>query len=141
MADNNIRVGRISSIDYDNGMVKVLYKDRNNAVTDTIPFLNLNGEYKMPNIDDMVLVLHLSNGSSMGIVMGTFWSSANKPAETGAGLYRKEFGTKQNESYMRYKDGTLTIKADNIILDSKLTTVQSMEAKSIKADSIDSSGK
>lgn len=135
MADNNIRVGRISSIDYDNGMVKVLYKDRNNSVTDTIPFLNLNGEYKMPNIDDMVLVIHLSNGSSMGIVMGTFWSSANKPAETGAGLYRKELGVKQGESYIRCKDGTITIKADNIILDCNTVSTKVLNAETVNTGS------
>lgn len=136
MLNNCIRTGRISSVDYDSGMVSVLYKDRDNSVTDKIPFLSMNGEYKMPNIDDIVLVLNLSNGSSMGIVIGTFWSTCNKPVETGAGLYRKELGSKPDESYIKYKDGTVTIKADNIILDSKSAEIKTLNAISINAKNI-----
>jgi len=115
MADN-IRVGRISSIDYSKGMVKVVYADKDDSVTDDLPFLNMNGEYKMPNIDDMVLVLHLSNGATMGIVMGAFWSNSNKPSETGKGVYRKEYGSVPGEAYVRYdsQSKTLTFKADTV---------------------------
>lgn len=134
--NNYIRVGRISSVDYDSGMVSVLYKDRDNSVTDKIPFLNMNGEYKMPNIDDAVLVLNLSNGSSMGIVMGTFWSTSNKPAETGAGLFRKELGSNSGEAYIKYQNGTVSIKADKIILDSKSVKIQTLNADTINANSI-----
>ena len=116
MAADNIRVGRISSIDYDRGMVKVLYTDKDNAVTKDLPFLSMNGEYKMPNIGDMVLVLHLSNGATMGVVMGTFWSNGNKPSETGKGVYRKELGSIPGEAYIRYDSDTkvLTLKADTV---------------------------
>jgi phage baseplate assembly protein gpV len=115
MADN-IRVGRISSIDYSRGMVRVVYADKDDSVTDELPVLNLNGEYKMPNINEMVLVLHLSNGSTMGIVMGTFWSNSNKPAETGKGIYRKEYGSTPGESYIRYDSESkiMIVKADTV---------------------------
>jgi phage baseplate assembly protein gpV len=124
MAAENIRVGRVSSIDYNKGMIKVVYADKDNAVTKDLPFLSMNGEYKMPNIGDMVLVLHLSNGASMGIIVGTFWSNSNKPAETGKGVYRKELGMLPGEAYLRYDSNTkeLTIKADTVKVQTNLNT-------------------
>lgn len=117
MTDNSIRVGRVSSINYEEGTVKVFYSDKDNSVTKDIPYI-MNGEYRMPNIDDMVLVLHLSNGSSMGIVVGTFWNGNNKPIESGKGLYRKELGIIPGEAFLRYDSNTkeLSIKADTIRL-------------------------
>ncbi len=111
---DNFRIGRISSIDFERGMVQVLYNDRSGSVTKSIPVLNFNGEYKMPAVDDMVLVLHMSNGTAMGIVMGSFWNDKNRPAESGEGLYRKELGKEQGEAFIRYDSDTktITIKAD-----------------------------
>ncbi|SHM81894.1 hypothetical protein SAMN02746066_03414 [Anaerosporobacter mobilis DSM 15930] len=119
-----IRTGEVSSIDFENGMIKVTYPDRDNDVTDSIPYLSLNGEYKMPNIGDMVVVLHLSNGSSFGIALGTFWSYGNKPFKTGKGLYRKELSNTQNEAYLEYDSSTKTliIKADNVVFQSNKGT-------------------
>lgn len=110
-----IRVGKVSSIDYKNGMIKVLYTDRDEAVTDDLPVLSFNDEYKMPQIGDYVLVLHLSNGTAAGYVLGTFWSDGNNPAAYGKGVYRKEYGTSQGEAYAEYKNGQLKIRADNIV--------------------------
>jgi len=116
MASDIIRVGRVSSIDYNKGMVRVLYTDKDNSVTKNLPFLNMNGEYKMPNIGDMVLVAHLSNGTEMGIVIGTFWSNSNTPDEAGKGIYRKELGSTKGEAYIKYDSNTkvLTLKADTV---------------------------
>lgn len=124
MSENNIRTGKISSINYEDGTVRVVYPDKNNAVTVELPVLNLNGEYKMPQIDEMVLVTHLSNGSSLGIVCGSYWSSGNKPVETGEGLYRKELGIIPGEAYIKYdsKTKTVTIKAENVNFDSPNVT-------------------
>ncbi len=119
-----IRTGEVSSIDYKNGMIKVTYPDRDNDVTDSIPYLSLNGEYKMPNEGDMVVVLHLSNGSSFGIALGTFWSDGNKPYKTGKGLYRKELSNALNEAYFEYDSSTntLIIKANNVVIQSNKGT-------------------
>lgn len=113
---DDIRVGRVSSINYEKGMIKVLYTDKDQSVTKELPVLSMNDEYKMPDIGDMVLVLHLSNGSSMGVVMGTFWSNSNKPAESGKGIYRKELGSSPGEAYIRYDSSskTMTIRADTV---------------------------
>lgn len=117
---DNIRTGEVSSIDFVNGMIKVTYPDRDNDVTDNIPYLSQNGEYKMPNVGDMVVVLHLSNGSTFGIALGTFWSDGNKPFKIGKGLYRKELSNTQNEAYFEYDSTTktLVIKADNVVIQS-----------------------
>ena len=68
-----IRVGRVSSIDYVKGMISVFYEDKTAAVTAIMPTL-ANGEYRMPGIGEMVVVAHLSNGTSEGIVLGTIWN-------------------------------------------------------------------
>lgn len=114
----NIRTGEVSSIDFVNGMIQVTYPDRDNDVTDSIPYLSLNGEYKMPNVGDMVLVLHLSNSSTFGVALGTFWSNGNKPYKTGKGLYRKELSNTINEAYIEYDSTTktLVIEADNVVI-------------------------
>lgn len=68
MADRTIRIGKVSSVDYGSGMIKVTYPDLDNSVTDDLPYLTFNDEYKMPKVGASVLVVHLSNGSAMGIV-------------------------------------------------------------------------
>ena len=40
-----LRIGKVSSIDYDNGMIRVLYTDRDGAVTKSLPMLTFNDEY------------------------------------------------------------------------------------------------
>ena len=111
-----IRIGKVSSIDYESGMIKILYTDRDGAVTKPLPCLNLNDEYKMPDIGQYVLVAHLSNGNEAGIVLGSYWNKNNKSAVSGKGVYRKELGNTKNEAYIQYDDesGRLLIKADNI---------------------------
>lgn len=62
MAERLIRIGKVSSIDYANGMISVTYPDMDGATTDNFPVFSLTDEYKMPGIGQEVLVLHLSNG-------------------------------------------------------------------------------
>lgn len=108
--ENVIRVGKVSAIDYQAGMVRVVYHDKDDSVTRPIPMLSL--EYKMPEIGDQVLVVHLSNGTEAGVVLGRPWSDKNRPPESGAGLYRKDLGRAIGEAVIRYLDGALTIQVD-----------------------------
>ena len=89
-----LRIGKVSSIDYEHGMIRVVYADRDNAVTKPLPVLTFNDEYKMPKVGQYVLVGHLSNGTEAAYVMGTFWNTANEPGRSGKGVYRKEFAHK-----------------------------------------------
>ncbi len=105
-----IRIGRVSAIDYANGMVSVVYTDRDASVTKSLPYLSFNGEYKMPAVGKYVLVAHLSNGSDAGIVLGPYWNKGNVPATSGQGVYRKELGSTPGEAYIEYSGGELTFK-------------------------------
>lgn len=96
------RIGQVSKIDYKTGMMSVVYKDMNggdDVTTDLIPYIALNNEYHMPNVEDYVAVLHLSNGLETGIVLGRFWNSKNKPSVNGKDRYRKDFSNKPGKSY------------------------------------------
>jgi len=67
--DDQLRVGRVSSIDYQHGMVSVTYPDRGDNTTQLLPTLS-NGRYWMPAIGDLVVVAHFAGDSSTGIVLG-----------------------------------------------------------------------
>lgn len=115
--DRNIRIGNVSSIDYKNGMIKVVYPDLDNTVTDDLPFATFNCEYEMPPIGADVLVLHLSNGQAAGIALGTYWNAENTPPGSGAGYYRKDFvATAIGTAFMELAKGNLTIHAPEITL-------------------------
>lgn len=119
MADrNNIRIGRVSSVDYTNGMIRVTFPDRDGAVSSLLPVLSLNGEYKMPQVGENVLVAMLSNGTGAGIALGSYWNLSNKPPVSGAGHYRKDFGKSPGTAYMDYDaaSGTLTIHARKVVI-------------------------
>ncbi|PKM72858.1 MAG: hypothetical protein CVU91_07470 [Firmicutes bacterium HGW-Firmicutes-16] len=125
---DEIRLGKISSINYTDGTARVTYADRNGAVTREIPFLSV--EYSMPEIGDMVLVVHLSNGAEAGVILGRPWSGKNRPPESAERLYRKDLSPTAGKSMFRYDDdsGILRIKAPTIILetDTGNTTIKSL---------------
>ena len=115
---NEIRLGKISAIDYAAGTVRVVYHENDDAVTRPIPLIS--SEYFMPEIGDQVLVLHLPNSTEAGVVIGRPWSDKNKPPEGAAGLYRKDLARKPGEAMIRYQGGVLTIKAAKVVIDGNL---------------------
>lgn len=125
MANSEIRIGRVSSINYETGMARVTYRDKDETVTTEFPMLNFNDEYRMPKVGQDVMVAHLSNGSSRGVVMGTIWNRKYAPVETGAGLYRKDLSRKKDAAYVRYDDksGEYLIKVANLHLNGVNETV------------------
>ncbi len=129
--NDGIRIGTISSINYNAGTARVVYSDRSSSVTREIPFLSF--EYNMPEVGDKVLVLHLSNGAEAGIIIGRPWSEKNKPPEGGAGIYRKDFSRTSDKAMFRYDDktGTLNIKAPMIVFntDAGNTSIESLLAR------------
>lgn len=110
----DLRIGTISTIDYEQGMASVVYDDLNGAVTADMPILSFNGEYKMPEIDDTVLVAYLSNGSSIGLILGQFWNTGNKPPVSGKGVYHKQIAPGVS---IEYQEDNLVIKAPSITLE------------------------
>lgn len=113
---NEIRVGRVSSIDYAAGTAKIAYPDKSSTGTADFPVFCGMKEYQMPKVDDQVLVLHLSNDSSIGIVMGRFWSAKTVPNQGTPGAYRKDLND-SGTAYIQMQDGgPLKIHADNLVL-------------------------
>ena len=108
MAERLVRVGRVSSVNHSAGMVKVTYPDLDDSTTDDFPVFSMGDEYKMPGIGQEVLVLHLSNGQSAGIVMGRYWNENNTPPASGEGVFHKELGKAFGEAYIHYEDGDIT---------------------------------
>ena len=125
MADSEIRFGKVSSIDYASGMVRVTYKDKDDSVTMPFAMLNYNDEYRMPKVGEQVAVAHLSNGSSRGVILGTQWNKKNLPHESGESIYRKDFSRKRNAAYIRYDDksGEYLIKVANLHLNGVNKTI------------------
>lgn len=115
MADTNIRVGRVSSINYETGMIRVTYTDKGKSVSTELPYANQNSEYFMPAVGEYVQVNLLSNGTTKGVVLGSYWGRGNKPPESGKGIYRKDFSKTPGTAMMRYDDnsGALLIKGAN----------------------------
>ena len=113
MAERLIRIGRVSSVDYENGMVSVTYPDLDDSTTDAFPVFSFTDEYKMPGIGQDVLVLHLSNGQTAGIVMGKFWNRQNIPSNSGENVFRKELGRSYGEAYIEYNGDDLIFKDSN----------------------------
>ncbi len=118
MSNSEIRKGKVSSVDYEAGMVRVTYKDKDESVTMNIPVLNYNDEYRMPEPGQDVMVAHLSNGSSRAVLLGTVWNQKNIPKETGKQLYRKDLSREKDAAYVRYDDktGEYLVKAANMHL-------------------------
>ena len=138
---NEIRQGKVSAVNYATGMVR----DKDDSVTREIPMLS--NEYNMPAPGDMVLVLHLSNGTEAGVVLGRPWSGTTKPPEGAAGLYRNDLARTPGEAMIRYQDGTLTIKAAQMVGEGNVTVTGSLTINgnlnvtgTITAQSITTSG-
>ncbi|RDY27135.1 phage baseplate assembly protein V [Lachnotalea glycerini] len=116
MNQTNIRVAKVSKVNYETGMLRVTYTDKGKSVSTELPYANQNSEYFMPNVGEYVQVALLSNGTTKGVVTGTYWGKGNKPPESGKGIYRKDFSKTPGAALMRYEDksGDLLIKGANI---------------------------
>ena len=125
MADSEIRIGKVSSVDYETGMARVTYRDKDDSVTINLATMNFNDEYRMPEPGQDVVVAHLSNGSSRAVLLGTVWNRKNIPTEGGKGLYRKDLSRKKNAAYVRYSDetGEYLAKAANVHINGVNKTV------------------
>lgn len=130
MADN-IRVGNVSKVDYKKGMIEATYPDLDDSVTDAFPVFSFTDEYKMPKVGDEILVLHLSNGESAGIVLGRYWNEDNEPPVYGKNVFRKELGESYGEAYIQYKNGNITFHdpGGTSTLDSILRRLSALEAR------------
>lgn len=103
--DRLIRIGKVSKIDYEFGMIAVTFSDLDDAVTVPLATVSFNDEYKMPKVGDEVLSLHLPSGQSRGLVLGKYWNRTNIPPKSGDAVFRKEFGHTYGNAYAEFHDG------------------------------------
>ena len=47
--NSEIRIGKVSSIDYKKGMMRITYHDKDDSVTMDFSMMNYNDEYRMPD--------------------------------------------------------------------------------------------
>nr|DAT14561.1 MAG TPA: type VI secretion protein [Bacteriophage sp.] len=120
-----IRIGKVSSVDYEKGMISVYYEDRTAMVTSTMPVLS-NGRYKMPKVGESILVAHLSNGTNAAVVLGTVFNDANVPKSSGQNVYYEEL----SDNTMISSDGTditLTAVVGSINVSTLINLVKRVE--------------
>jgi phage baseplate assembly protein gpV len=110
---NAIRVGKVSSVNYDLGTVKVVFEDQDDIVSQDMPMLAF--EYNMPTVGAFVLCIYHKNGQ--GFCLGTYYNQKLKPIEK-SNYYKNIL----NEAFFRYEkeSKTLTINAQNIVLEGNI---------------------
>ena len=72
MRSSDNRIGFVSSFNPGTGMATVFYPDRNGEVTTELPVFAPFGIMQELKKGEAVLVLHLSNGGTAGIVLGSY---------------------------------------------------------------------
>lgn len=71
-----IRLGKISSINFDKKRARVLYEDQDRNVTAELPFLSSIPE--LPQIGDLVVTATFTNGGGSGVILGTLLTANNR---------------------------------------------------------------
>ena len=107
-----LRIGTVTQIFPEEGMVKVYYEDEKNASL-KLNVLTFNNEYLLPPLGEKVLTVHLENGSSEGFVVGTYYGSMEPEAQSG---YRKDFNNPddENKAFATFIENVFTLNAANI---------------------------
>lgn len=141
---SEVRLGNVSSIDYENGLCEVTYPDQDDTVTEMVPMLS-NREYRMPEVDDLVVVLHPGDSPEDAVILGTIWNEKIKPAEGKEKVFRKEYCNEDGKAYRKFDasakelldfvDGKKILKAKSLEVKVGGTTVTISESGSVKVDS------
>lgn len=109
----NIRVGYVSSVNAAAGTIRVAYGSSADGDSDEMPYFSFGGIYKMPSKGQMVLSLHMENGSSSGIVLGMFWNGKNPPPVSGDNAFWMDLAA---GAFLKAMGGNVTLKGSSITL-------------------------
>lgn len=141
---SEVRLGNVSSIDYENGLCEVTYPDRDDTVTEMVPMLS-NREYRMPEVDDLVVVLHPGDSPEDAVILGTIWNEKIKPVEGKEKVFRKEYSNEDGKAYRKFDanakelldfvDGKKILKAKSLEIKIGSAAVTISESGSVKVDS------
>ena len=110
-----LRIGKVSSINRDEGTARVTYEDRDGSTTGELPFLAWT--YWMPQIGDLVLVGYLSSGATAAVIIGPIWNESHAPDDFSDDIYHQEMGDTPGAAYISFWNDILTIHAKNILFD------------------------
>lgn len=114
---NLVRIGQVSSIDDAKCTIKVKFNDKDDMISDDIPYFSF--EYNLPNIKDYVACIFLGNGLQSGFCLGKYYGEDNPPPVQDKDIYYKDFFGEASLQYDK-NTKTLTIKAENIVIDGNL---------------------
>lgn len=106
-----VRVGFISSVSREAGTARVYYPDRG-ATTAELPLFSGWGETAFPEPGEQVAVIHLSNDTSSGVILGRFFDETAVPKANVE--YLKRMGKRAG---LQAEDGKLLLYADELVLE------------------------
>ncbi|MDM8298056.1 phage baseplate assembly protein V [Enterocloster aldenensis] len=120
-----IRVGLISTVDKEHGTAQVYYPDRG-SVTGQLHLFAFRAEFNPPEVGDQVVVVHLSNDTSTGVILGRFWGDADPPPSVD---YQKEMAPGISG---RVQGAVYTLTAPEIILSGSAGSMSLSELVSLR---------
>lgn len=106
-----IRIGTVTNVYPENGKVKIYYEDTESSSL-PLPMVSMNREQSMPDVGDTVITLHMTNGSSQGFCIGTYFDDDYEGSEK----YTKEFDDK---AFVECDKGNYRLVCEDITLESK----------------------
>lgn len=111
---NFLRIGKVSSVNYEQGTVDVIFEDEEDNVRTDISMIA--NEYQMPDVKDLVVVGFQGNSgnSEQAYILGRI-SENHIPAIPGKGKYCKKFSDTASVTYDPDTD-TLTIDAGKVVI-------------------------
>lgn len=110
-----VRVGTVTNLYPSEGRVRVLYQDREETSV-KLPLLSF--EYKMPEIGDAVVTLHME-GRSSGFVLGKYYSENNPPTDPEQSFV-KELG---DNTFLKCVEGMLKLISPEITFQTDAGTI------------------
>lgn len=85
-----LRYGKVSSVDLQKGTARIVFEDRDDAVTAELPVLQKNTMqnkfYWMPQVGETAACLFATDEQETGVIIGTIYSEVDMPpSDAGAG--------------------------------------------------------
>ena len=111
----SVEYGYVNTVNREAGTVTVIQPDRNQNITGEMALFSHYGEFKAPEVGDLVVLVRWGSTSSEGVVLGGWWSEGNPPPE-GYGFYKDTgngtaISEKGGELSLKDSGGAISIKA------------------------------
>lgn len=114
---------QVSTLDYAGGTASICIPDRESQIIHRVPFLS--AAYEMPKPGETVAVIfeEINGQLDKGVILGRIYNGSNRPAESGEGIFYKEFS---DSASVKYSPGDREIKFN----------VDTVSIRRLNADSI-----